>query len=64
MQVMTHAKAFEIHFFHGEDEEVTKVHADDQEVALKYFGFFFPDAILIEIKESIVQILITDLEPN
>ena len=61
---MMNGKAFVIRFIMNGEESLTKIHCDNEEMTLNYFNFFFETAELIDIEESIVQILIKDLEPN
>ncbi len=61
---MMNGKAFVIRFTMNGEESLTKIHCEDEEMALNYFNFFFETAELLDIEESIVQILIKDLEPN
>tara|TARA_B100001093_G_scaffold506237_1_gene564847 strand:+ start:331 stop:525 length:195 start_codon:yes stop_codon:yes gene_type:complete len=64
MQAMTHNKSFALTFtLHGE-RSYTKIHCDDDLTALNYFNFFFPEAVLIDIEESIVQIVIEEINEN
>ena len=61
---MTHNKSFSLTFtLHGE-RSYTKIHCEDDLTALNYFNFFFPEAELIDIEESIVQIVIEEINEN
>lgn len=64
MQVMTHVKSFVLTFIQHGEQSYTKIHCEDDLTALNYFNFFFPEALLIDVKESKVQILIEEINQN
>lgn len=64
MQVMTHGKSFVLTFIQHGEQSYTKIHCEDDLTALNYFNFFFPEALLVDIKESRVQILIEEINQN
>lgn len=64
MQVMTHGKSFVLTFIQHGEQSYTKIHCEDDLTALNYFNFFFPEALLVDIKQSKVQILIEEINEN
>ena len=64
MQVMTHGKSFVLTFIQHGEQSYTKIHCEDDLTALNYFNFFFQEALLVDIKESKVQILIEEINQN
>ena len=64
MQAMTHNKSFALTFTPHGERSYTKIHCEDDLTALNYFNFFFPEAELIDIEESMVQIIIEEINEN
>jgi hypothetical protein len=62
MQAMS--KGYNITFSYGDETETLKLIANSKEKALYFFKIMFPEAHIDEINESIVQIIIEDLQPN
>ena len=62
---MKESKAYNITFSHEDGEEDTiKMVALSEENATKFLKIFFPDSEIISIEESIVKIVLEDLQPN
>ena len=64
MQVMSGSKAYNITCSYGDETETLKLIATSKEKALHFFNIMFPDAEIDEVKESIVSIILDDLQPN
>ena len=64
MQVMSGSKAYNLTFSYGDETETLKLIANSEEKALTLFNIMFPDADIDEVNESIVSIILDDLQPN
>lgn len=61
---MSKSKGYNISFMIDGESTTIKIIAKSEENALAFFELFFPGSEVTSIEESIVKIVLTDLQPN